>query len=128
MTACDPPSPPSLPAERGPGGEVNWTAIQHHKRMENLMKRTVLAVDIGAESGRVMAIHFDGQRLTAEEIYRFPNVPVEAGGTLHWDILRLWNDVRSGIAKATDPASVALDTWGVDFALLDRAGHLLGNP
>src|SRR2546423_10192386 len=92
------------------------------------MKRTVLAVDIGAESGRVMAIHFDGQCLTVEETHRFPNVPVEAGGTLYWDVLRLWKDVQTGIGKVTEPAAVALDTWGVDFALLDRSGHLLSNP
>jgi rhamnulokinase len=93
-----------------------------------MTRRTVLAVDIGAESGRVMAIHFDGQRLAYEEVYRFPNVPVQVRGTLYWDILRLWGDVQIGIGKASHPAAIGIDTWGVDFGFLDRAGHLLGNP
>jgi rhamnulokinase len=90
--------------------------------------RTVLAVDLGAESGRVMAVHFDGQCLSYEEIHRFQNVPVTVRGTLHWDILRLWGDVQAGIRKASDPAAIGMDTWGVDFAFLDKAGRLLGNP
>ncbi len=90
--------------------------------------RTVLAVDIGAESGRVMAVHFDGKCLSYEEIDRFQNVPVTVRGTLHWDILRLWGDVQAGIRKASNPAALGIDTWGVDFAFLDRAGHLLSNP
>jgi rhamnulokinase len=90
--------------------------------------RTVLAIDIGADSGRVIAVHFDGQCLSYDEIYRFQNVPVTVRGTLHWDILRLWGDVQTGIRKASNPAALGIDTWGVDFALLDRAGRLLGNP
>ncbi len=90
--------------------------------------RTVLAIDIGAESGRVMGVHFDGQCLTYEEIHRFPNMPVNVRGTLHWDILRLWGDVQTGIRKASNAAALGIDTWGVDFAFLDRAGHLLSNP
>src|SRR5438045_2000763 len=90
--------------------------------------RTVLAVDIGAESGRVIAVHFDGSRLTTEELHRFANVPVTAHDTLHWDILQLWQDVQTGIAKADHPDAVGLDTWAVDFGLLDRNGKLIGNP
>lgn len=90
--------------------------------------RTVLAIDLGADSGRVMAVHFDGQRLTADELHRFQNVAVQAGGTLYWDILRLFGDIQSGIRKANKPDALGLDTWGVDFAFLDKAGHLLGNP
>jgi len=96
-----------------------------------MAQRTVLAIDIGAESGRVMAVTFDGQRLHTEEVYRFPNVPVRVRGTLHWDVLRLWNDVQSGIGKATARVpvdAIGLDTWGVDFALLDQRGQLLCNP
>src|SRR5215813_1155466 len=89
---------------------------------------TVLAVDIGAESGRAISVRFDGQRLTTQESYRFANVPVQVGNTLYWDILRLWNDVQTGVGKAGGIASIGLDTWAVDFAFLDRAGHLLGNP
>lgn len=89
----------------------------------------VLAVDLGAESGRVMQIGFDGQGFQQEEIHRFPNVPVQAAGTLYWDVLRLWHDISSGIHKApSGAASIGVDTWGVDFALLDRNGMLLSNP
>lgn len=91
--------------------------------------KNVIAVDLGAESGRVMQVGFDGKDLHLEEKHRFPNVAVTAGGTLYWDALRLWNDITDGIKKsAPDAAGIAVDTWGVDFALLDRAGNLLGNP
>ena len=83
--------------------------------------RTVLAVDLGAESGRVMAVRFDGTRFDLEELHRFPNGAVEVRGTLHWDFLRLWSDIQLGIEKgrALQPASIGVDTWGVDFGLLD---------
>jgi rhamnulokinase len=93
-----------------------------------MASQTVLAADLGAESGRVLAVHYDGGQLQTEELHRFPNIPVLVRGTLHWDILRLWNDIQTGINKATHPAGIGVDTWGVDFALLDRAGKLLGNP
>lgn len=93
--------------------------------------QTVLAVDVGAESGRVLAVHFDGQYLRLEEVHRFPNNPVWVRGTLHWDMLRLWHEAQAGIEKAVHTgkvASIAVDTWAVDFALVDRAGHLVSNP
>ena len=92
--------------------------------------KTVLAVDLGAESGRVMAVHFDGKGLRLEELHRFPNTTVTVNGTLHWDFLRLWGDIEAGIAKgkALQPASIGVDTWGVDFGLLDRHDNLIGNP
>jgi rhamnulokinase len=92
--------------------------------------KTVLAVDLGAESGRVMAVHFDGNRLQLEELNRFPNTAVTTNNTLHWNFLRLWNDIQAGIekGKSLNPASVGVDTWGVDFGLLDRQGNLIGNP
>jgi rhamnulokinase len=89
------------------------------------------AVDLGAESGRVVVGTFDGGRLSMEDVHRFPNVPVQVAGTLHWDTLRLFGDVQAGLrrAGATGPiASVGVDTWGVDFGLLDARGRLLGNP
>lgn len=90
----------------------------------------VLAVDLGAESGRVMAVHFDGRALCLEELHRFPNTTVTVNGTLHWDFLRLWGDIQAGIAKGKthQPASLGVDTWGVDFGLLDSQGNLIGNP
>jgi rhamnulokinase len=90
----------------------------------------VLAVDLGAESGRVAAVQYDGRGLQIDELHRFPNGPVTVRGTMHWDILRIWQAVQEGVAAgaARRPASLGVDGWGVDFGLLDRAGRLLGNP
>ena len=92
--------------------------------------RTVLAVDLGAESGRVMAVHFDGRTMRLEELHRFPNTTTTINGTLYWDFLRLWRDIRAGIEKgrALQPAGIGVDTWGVDFGLLDDRGDLIANP
>ncbi len=92
--------------------------------------KTVLAVDLGAESGRVMAVHFNGTRLWLEELHRFQNGAVNARGTLYWDFLRLWSEIQNGIEKGKvhQPSGIGVDTWGVDFALLDRDGNLLANP
>lgn len=92
--------------------------------------KTVLTVDLGAESGRVMAVQFDGATLHLEELHRFPNRVVSVRDTLHWDILRLWDDIQIGIGKGKHhhPAAIGVDTWAVDFALLDAQGTLLGNP
>jgi rhamnulokinase len=89
----------------------------------------VIAVDLGAESGRVIKVRFDGKQFAIEEVHRFPNIPVKVLGTLHWDALRLWHEIKTGIEQAANGASsVGLDGWGVDFALLDRDGRLLANP
>jgi rhamnulokinase len=95
-----------------------------------MAEKTVLSVDLGAESGRVMAVHFDGRHLKTEEQHRFPNKTVVLSDTLHWDFLRLWGDITDGIARAKTlkPESVGVDTWGVDFGLLDVQGNLIGNP
>ena len=93
--------------------------------------RAFAAVDLGAQSGRVAVGRFDGERLSVEEVHRFSNVPVRVRGTLHWDVLRLYGDVLDGVRAATadtNVASVAVDSWGVDFGLLDRAGRLVQNP
>ena len=95
-----------------------------------MKKKTVLAIDLGASSGRVMAVGFDGRSLSVEELNRFPNTTVTINGTLTWDFLRLWGDIQTGIGRGMDhkPAGLGVDTWGVDFGLLDRRGDLLGNP
>lgn len=95
-----------------------------------MARKTVLAVDLGAESGRVMAVHFDGAVLEPEELHRFPNGPVTVHGTLYWDFLRLWAEIQAGIEKGKThrPAGIGVDTWGVDFGLLDGNGRLLSNP
>src|SRR5512139_1028468 len=91
-----------------------------------------LAVDLGAESGRTILGALDGDRLTLTETHRFPNGRVRINDGIHWDVLRLWNEIKSGIAatvkRDTKLDGVGLDTWGVDFALLDRNHSLLSNP
>ncbi len=91
---------------------------------------TYIAIDLGAGSGRVMAGRFDGERLALEELHRFPNPGVRVLDGLHWDVLRLWEEIQAGLRKAAEeqPVSAAVDTWGVDFALLDHSGALLANP
>ena len=88
----------------------------------------VIAIDLGATSGRVMDVAFDGARLHLEEMHRFPNIPVQTPNSLHWDVLRLWQEITLGIEAAGEAASIGLDCWGVDYALLDSAGQLLANP
>lgn len=88
----------------------------------------VIAIDLGATSGRVMDIAFDGARLQLEEVHRFPNIPAQTPTLLHWDVLRLWHEITVGIEAVSEAASIGLDCWGVDYALLDSAGELLANP
>lgn len=88
-----------------------------------------LAFDLGAESGRAMVGRFDGDRLSLEEAHRFPNRPVRVFGSLHWDVLRLFDEMKKGLAAAGgELASIGVDTWGVDFGLLGPDGALLENP
>lgn len=95
--------------------------------------RVYLAIDLGAESGRVIAGLWNGKKLGLQEIHRFPNGPVSLGDSLRWDVLRLWAEIQSGLtlaAKRFGDAIVSLgaDTWGVDFVLLSRHGQMLGHP
>jgi rhamnulokinase len=92
--------------------------------------RNLLAIDLGAESGRGVLGSFDGARISLDVIHRFANGPVATLDTLHWDILRLHSEILNALrlAAGRDVASVGVDTWGVDFALLGRGGTLLGNP
>ena len=96
-----------------------------------MIKRQVLAVDIGASSGRVMLGIYNGEQIRIQEIHRFPNDPVLLGDTMYWDFLRLFFEIKQGLIKAKAYGaidSIAVDTWGVDFGLLDEEGHLLANP
>jgi sugar (pentulose or hexulose) kinase len=91
----------------------------------------VAAVDLGASSGRVMVGSVGAGRLVLDEAHRFPNVPVRVRGTLHWDVLRLYAEVLDGLraaARFADLRGIGIDTWAIDFGLLDSAGALLGNP
>lgn len=94
--------------------------------------RNYLAVDLGAESGRTIIGSLSDNKLTLSETHRFPNVPVRLNDGLHWDILHLWNEIKSGVAASVKGGarfeSMGLDTWGVDFALLDKNNSLLSNP
>ncbi len=92
---------------------------------------TVAGVDLGASGGRVIAARVSADGVELHEVSRFPNEPVPAGGTLHWDILRLYANVVSGlrVASAAFPlASAGIDSWGCDYGLLDGSGALIGNP
>ncbi|MBZ5665473.1 MAG: rhamnulokinase [Acidobacteriia bacterium] len=89
-----------------------------------------LAFDFGADSGRALLAHLQSGILTTEEVRRFPNEPVEYGGSLHWDVARLWFEVRKALAGLEDMelAGIGVDAWGVDYALLGERGELLQNP
>src|SRR6266404_874804 len=94
--------------------------------------KKILAIDLGAESGRGLIGSFDGDRLGLEVVHRFPNGGVATLDTLHWDVLGLWREMLATFRKAEAEhgplASVGVDTWGVDFALLGKDGTLLANP
>ncbi|CAN5904343.1 rhamnulokinase family protein [soil metagenome] len=87
-------------------------------------------MDLGASGGRVLLGRFDGERFVLGELHRFPNGPVGVTGHLYWDVLQLWSNIKTGLRRVGDAplAGIGVDTWGVDFALLDAAGNLLGNP
>lgn len=92
-----------------------------------------LAIDLGAESGRTIIGSLEDNRLSLAETYRFANEPVRLPDGLHWDVLHLWSGIKSGIAISsrrisTKLDSMGLDSWGVDFAFLDKRGELLSNP
>lgn len=91
-----------------------------------------LALDLGAESGRGLLGRFDGQHLSLEEIHRFPNGPVRLLDTLHWDLPRLFDEIKTALRKTSAGGAqldgIGVDTWGVDFGLIGRGDTLLGNP
>ena len=93
--------------------------------------KNVLAIDFGASSGRAVIGSFDGERIKLTEIHRFSNDPVTLGGTMYWDFLRLFHEIKQALVKAKEYGeidSIAVDTWGVDFGLIDKEGRLLENP
>ena len=96
-------------------------------------KKRFLAFDIGASNGRAIVGEWDGKRLGCEDIYHFPNEPVQVHGSIYWDALRLFGDIKKGLAECagrygSEVDGIGIDTWGVDFSLLDTDGRLLGNP
>src|SRR6266498_3642931 len=114
----------------GPGGR------RSRRRLPAMSPTTpegsYVAVDLGAASGRVMVSRVGPSTLELVEAHRFPNVPASLPDGLHWDVLRLYRDVLDGLAVAARDSqqitSVGVDSWGVDYGLLDASGALLGNP
>ncbi|MCX7968730.1 MAG: rhamnulokinase [Armatimonadetes bacterium] len=91
-----------------------------------------VAIDLGAESGRVLAGKLTEGKFELEEIHRFPNGPIRIGEHIYWDVLRLWTEVKHGLALSVQKygkqvVSIGVDTWGVDYALLDENDELVGN-
>ena len=98
-----------------------------------MKKIKMLAIDLGASSGRGIVGTFDGEKITLEENHRFPNEPVMVAGQYTWDIVRILHEIKTSIRKCAtgedrDIDSIGIDTWGVDFGFLDKRGHLLANP
>lgn len=92
--------------------------------------KNVLAIDFGASSGRAVIGSFDGTVIKLTEIHRFSNDPVILGKTMYWDFLRLFHEIKQSLIKSKEYGeidSIAIDTWGVDFGLIDKSGRLLEN-
>lgn len=107
--------------------------MTHASRMkgEMVLGKRVLAFDFGASSGRAILGTYDGEKIMMEEIHRFSNDPVNVCGVFHWDVLRLFYEIKQGILKAVHAGgfdAIGIDTWGVDFGLIDKNGHLINNP
>lgn len=93
--------------------------------------KKVLSFDFGASSGRAMLATLEDGKINMKEIHRFSNDPVIVRGTMYWDVLRLFFEIKAGITKALGEGgfdAIGIDTWGVDFGLLDNKGSLLANP
>ena len=95
------------------------------------MGKYYLAVDIGASSGRHMLASMVDGRMQLEEVYRFPNGMDHKNGTLCWDVKRLFTEIKNGLKRCKElgkvPTSMAIDTWGVDYVLLDKDDNILGD-
>ena len=92
-----------------------------------------IAADFGAGSGRVIVGCIENGELTLDEIHRFPNRQINLGGRIYWDFLSLFEELKIGLRKAfvkygSQIKSIGIDTWGVDYGLLDKKGHLISNP
>ena len=97
-----------------------------------MAEQKMLAIDLGASSGRGIVGSFDGKKLSLKEIHRFSNDPVILCGRMYWDILRIFHEIKQTIRKTVLDGdairSIGIDTWGVDYALLDKSGKMLSNP
>lgn len=95
------------------------------------MGRRVLCFDFGASGGRAMLAESDGSKIDLTEVHRFKNRGISVNGTLYWDILSLYTEIRKGLVLANKLGgfeSVGIDTWGVDYGIIDKNGYIMGNP
>ena len=100
------------------------------------MSKAFIAIDLGAESGRVIVVTLDKGQVEFNEVHRFPNTVIQLPSGLHWNVSELWRAIVDGLKKANNwctmnshtPLSVGVDTWGVDWALVSRSGELCGLP
>ena len=90
--------------------------------------KTVLAFDFGASSGRAIKACFDGKKIKYEEIHRFENIPKTVDGHVCHDVEMIFGEIKAAIEKAGKVDSIAFDTWGVDYALLDKEGSIIHEP
>ena len=93
----------------------------------------MLAIDLGASSGRGIVGSFDGKKITLDVNHRFPSEPVTAAGAFSWDVLRIFHEIKNSLRKCAlsddkDIVSMGIDTWGVDFGFIDKKGRLMANP
>ena len=92
----------------------------------------MLAIDLGASSGRGIVGSFDGEKLTLRENHRFSNDPVFVNGRFTWDILRIFFEIKNSITKTViegdNVSSMGIDTWGVDYGFIDKNGNMMSNP
>ena len=98
-----------------------------------MISQVYLGIDLGAESGRVMAGLWDGRQMRWEELHRFPNGPINVAGSLRWDVLRLWAEIQTGLTIAakrfgSSIVSIGVDTWALDYVLLSKSNEMLGLP
>lgn len=92
------------------------------------MKKTVIAFDFGASSGRAIKATYEDERLSYEEIHRFDNVPIYENGVMCHNYKMICGEIDKALEKAGTIDSIAFDTWGVDYGLLDKNGHLIKSP
>ena len=95
--------------------------------------RNLLAFDLGASNGRAILGQFDGEKITMRELHRFENNYIEMNGVFYWDLPYLYNQLKQGLlafknANVGELDCIGIDTWGVDYGLLDQNGQLLSNP